>query len=274
MSKAETRNSTSPPSGNASTRLRRLQQEPPWVRWVLITLVTLVIGFLIVIPVAQVFAGALSEGVGTYVKNLVGDPDTRQAIGLTLTVVPIALAANVLFGISAAWAVSRFSFPGRTLLVALIDLPFAVSPVVAGLMFVLIFGLRGYLGEYLRNDGYAIMPYLVAFTATAATAVTWFAFGHQKVRRVKTLGWSRFIQTSSLVALFFILVWVQQYLRIWPEHKSLKMTFATPGLVLATAFVTCPFIARELIPVMDALGADEELAAISLGASGWQCFGM
>src|SRR5690606_17853010 len=107
-------------------------------------------------------------------ENLFLDPDTRHSILLTLTVVPIALVANVVFGVTAAWAVSRFQFPGRALLTALIDLPFSVSPVVAGLMFVLIFGLQGYLGPFLRRDGYSIMPYVVAFVAVMLWVLGYF----------------------------------------------------------------------------------------------------
>src|SRR5262249_14945126 len=131
--------------------------------------------------------------------------ETRHAIGLTLTVAPIAVAVNLVFGVAAAWAIARFRFPGRALLTTLIDLPFSVSPVVAGLIFVLIFGLQGYLGPWLR------------------------------------------------------------------EH-DIRIIFATPGLILVTSFVTLPFVARELIPVMEAIGAEEEVAAISLGANGWQMF--
>jgi len=152
-----------------------------------------------------VFVEAFAGGVGPYWQTLTHDEDTLAAIRLTLTVAPIAVATNLVFGLAAAWAIARFRFPGRTLLTALIDLPFSVSPVVAGLIFVLIFGLQGYLGPWLRAHDWRVI-------------------------------------------------------------------FATPGLVLATTFVTFPFIARELIPVMEAIGADEEIAAVSLGASGWQLF--
>jgi sulfate transport system permease protein len=195
------------PAGVTPGAVRKsLASEDHWlVRWTLITAAVSVIGVLIVIPVVHVFYQALSHGVGTYWNNLVGDPDTLHAIGLTLTVAPIAVAMNMVFGVSAAWAIARFQFPGRTALITLIDLPFSVSPVVAGLAFVLIFGLQGYLGPWLR------------------------------------------------------------------EH-NIKIIFALPGLVLATTFVTLPFVARELIPVMEAIGPDEELAAASLGANGWQTF--
>ena len=186
-------------------RIRYVREDPAWVRWSLTLAAMAVVAVLIVVPVVHVFAGALKDGFGVYWSNLFGDPDTRHSIRLTLTVVPVALAANVLFGVAAAWAIARFRFPGRTLLTALIDLPFSVSPVVAGLMFVLIFGLQGYLGPFLRAH-------------------------------------------------------------------DVKILFATPGLILATAFVTFPFVARELIPVMEAIGDEEETAAVSLGASGWQMF--
>jgi sulfate transport system permease protein len=180
-------------------------QDPFWVRWTLTLAAVAVVGVLIVIPVVHVFAGAFADGVGAYWRNLFADADTRHSILLTLTVVPGALVANIVFGLAAAWAIARFRFPGRTLLTAMIDLPFSVSPVVAGLMFVLIFGLQGYLGPFLQGHG-------------------------------------------------------------------VKILFATPGLILATAFVTFPFVARELIPVMEAMGDEEETAAVSLGASGWQMF--
>jgi sulfate transport system permease protein len=175
------------------------------VRWTLTLAAVAVIGVLVVVPVVHVFAQALAKGIGVYWDTLVADADTRHAIQLTLTVAPVAVALNLVFGVAAAWAIARFRFPGRTLLVTLIDLPFAVSPVVAGLMFVLLFGLQGYFGHWLRDHG-------------------------------------------------------------------LKVIFATPGLILATAFVTFPFVARELIPILEAVGPDEELAAVSLGAGGWQTF--
>src|SRR5215475_15636304 len=156
--------------------VRRAQQDPLWLRWGLTLFALSVVGVLVVIPVVNVFAVALSQGAGVYWKNLLGDPDTLHSIILTVAIVPVALAANVLFGLTSAWAISRFHFPGRTLLTALIDLPFAVSPVVAGLMFVLIFGLQGYLGPFLRSDGYAVMPYLVSFLAVVALVGGFYLF--------------------------------------------------------------------------------------------------
>jgi sulfate transport system permease protein len=255
--------------------VRRAQEDPAWVRWGLTAVALGTVTLLVVIPVLNVFVGALSEGLGPYFENLFGDADTRQAILLTLTVVPIALVANVIFGVAAAWAVSRFSFPGRTLLVAFIDLPFSVSPVVAGLMFVLIFGLQGYFGAFLRRDGYAVMPWLVGGVVTLMALGLYLLLRPSDARRRARGFWKLSPWLVSLVGgavVFTLLVLAQQALGVWPRHQSLKILFATPGLVLATAFVTFPFVARELIPVMDAVGSDEELAALSLGASGWQMF--
>ena len=164
-----------------------------------------VVGLLIVVPLASVFHGALATGLSGWWAALAHDPDTRHAIWLSLTVAPVAVAVNVVFGVAAAWLVARFRFPGRNLLVSLFDVPFSVSPVVAGLALVLIFGRQGLLGP--------------------------------------TLAW---------------LDW--------------KVIFAWPGLVLATTFVTLPLVVRELIPVLEATGSDEELAAVTLGANGWQVF--
>jgi sulfate ABC transporter permease protein CysW/sulfate ABC transporter permease protein CysT len=164
-----------------------------------------VVVFLILVPLVNVFAQAFSKGIVVYCQNLFLDPDTRHSIFLTLTIAPVAVAMNTLFGIAAAYTIARFQFPGRTLLTTLIDLPFSVSPVVAGLVFVLLFGLRTPLGNWLHSHGYQVI-------------------------------------------------------------------FAPPSMLLVTAFVTFPFVARELIPVLEALGAEEEIAARSLGASGWQMF--
>jgi sulfate/thiosulfate transport system permease protein len=254
-------------------KVRKAQQDPAWVRWGLTSLAVIVVGVLIVIPVINIFVEALREGFGVYWKNLIDDPDTRHSIILTLTVVPFALVANLVFGIAAAWAIARFNFPGRTLLTALIDLPFSVSPVVAGLMFVLIFGLQGYFGPFLRRDGYAIMPYLISFLAVAVFIPAFFLFrpASPKARHgLWKLPWLVVLGGSAVV--FGLVFFVQQYFEVWPRNQSLKIIFATPGLVLATAFVTFPFVARELIPIMEAVGPEEELAAVSLGANGWQMF--
>jgi sulfate/thiosulfate transport system permease protein len=248
-------------------------QDPAWVRWTLTLAAVAVVGVLIVIPVAQVFVGALADGLGAYWDNLFADPDTRHSILLTLTVVPLALGANLVFGVAAAWTIARFRFPGRTVLTALIDLPFSVSPVVAGLMFVLIFGLQGYLGPFLRRDGYAVMPYLFSLLGAGLFAVVFVLFRPTRPRPRGSL-WNHagLVGLLGSVAVFAVLVLAQQYFEVWPRDQSLKILFATPGLVLATAFVTFPFVARELIPVMEAIGDDEEMAAVSLGANGWQMF--
>jgi sulfate transport system permease protein len=257
----------------AGAPVRRAKEDPLWVRATLIGLALVVVAVLIVVPIVSVFAQALGDGVRAYFHNLFGDPDTRQSMLLTLTVVPIALVANVVFGIAAAWAIARFRFPGRTLLTALIDLPFSVSPVVAGLMFVLIFGLQGYLGPFLRRDGYAVLPYLVSLVAVGLFLLLYLLFRPTDSRR-RTGFWARpaLVVPLGSAVLFGLALGIQLALHLWPRGESLKIIFATPGLVLATTFVTLPFVARELIPVMEALGPDEEMAALSLGASGWRIF--
>lgn len=184
---------------------RRRLRDPSWVRIPLTLLALAVLGVLIVIPVVSVFANALADGFTDYVRHLLLDHETRHSILLTLLIAPLSVLANIIFGVAAAWAIARFRFPGRTLLITLLDLPFSISPVVAGLLFVLLFGRQGYLGS--------------------------------------TLHW-----------------------------LGMQILFSIPGLLLVTTFTTLPFVARELIPVMQALGPDEDLAAISLGASGWQMF--
>jgi len=179
--------------------------EPWWLRALLIALAVSAVVWLIVIPLVYVFWQALGQGIFVFWKNIWHDPDTRHAIWLTLTVAPLSVLLNTIFGIAAAWVITRFQFPGKSLLVTLLDLPFAISPVVAGLMFVLLFGMQGYFGPALREWG-------------------------------------------------------------------IRVIFAWPALLLATMFVTLPFVARELIPLMHALGSDEELAAVSLGANPWQMF--
>jgi sulfate transport system permease protein len=254
-------------------KVRKAQQDPAWVRWGLTLFALAVVGVLVVIPVVNIFAEALSQGVRVYWDNLFGDPDTRQSIILTLTVVPVALVANLIFGLAAAWSIAKFDFPGRTLLTALIDLPFSVSPVVAGLMFVLIFGLQGYLGPFLRRDGYSAMPYLISILGAGLFTLLFFLFRPTNAQVRRGL-WNHPWLTAVIgtPAVFGVLFFLQQYFHVWPRNQSLKIIFATPGLILATAFVTFPFVARELIPVMEAVGPDEELAAVSLGANGWQMF--
>jgi sulfate transport system permease protein len=265
-----------PPRPRAAAReaFENPRVDPRWVRWGLTSFAVLVVGVLVVVPVVNIFYEALKEGVRVYWDNLFADPDTRASILLTATVVPIALVANIVFGIAAAWAIARFKFPGRTLLTALIDLPFSVSPVVAGLMFVLIFGLQGYLGPFLRDDGYSIMPYLTSLLGVFVLIVLYFLFrpSNPAARRGVWRGPTWLVVPAGTVVLFALSVFIQKKLGVWPRNESLKIIFATPGLVLATAFVTFPFVARELIPIMEAVGADEELAALNLGANGWQMF--
>ncbi|SFD52010.1 sulfate ABC transporter permease subunit CysW [Paracidovorax konjaci] len=191
-----------------STRtVRRAQAgttEAAWVRWLLIGTALAFLLLFLVLPLAAVFTEALSKGFGAYL-NALREPDAWSAIRLTLITAAIAVPLNLVFGVAAAWAIAKYEFRGKAFLTTLVDLPFSVSPVVAGLVYVLMFGAHGWLGPWLA------------------------------------------------------------------EH-DIKIIFAIPGIVLATVFVTFPFIARELIPLMQAQGSDEEQAAIVLGASGWQTF--
>jgi sulfate transport system permease protein len=181
-----------------------LRTEPRAMRYVLIALAIAFLTIFVVLPLALVFAQAFSRGVGAYVAAL-GDPEAWSAIRLTLSVAAISVSLNLAFGLVAAWAVTKFEFRGKTLLISLIDLPFSVSPVISGLVFVLLFGAQGYFGPWLRDHGFQVL-------------------------------------------------------------------FALPGIALATTFVTFPFVARALIPLMQEQGTQEEEAALSLGASGFQTF--
>lgn len=183
---------------------REALAEPRWVRWSLIAIALGFLGLFLALPLATVFVEAFRRGTGVYLAAL-AEPDAAAAIRLTLLIACVAVPLNLVFGVAAAWAVAKFAFRGKQLLVTLIDLPFSVSPVVAGLVFVLLFGAQG-------------------------------AFGP------------------------------------WLQANDLKVIFAVPGIVLATVFVTVPFVARELIPLMQAQGNEEEQAALTLGASGWQMF--
>ena len=192
--------------------------EPRWVQLLLIGAALLfLLGFLL-LPLVLVFAEALGNGVQAFV-NAITETDALSAIKLTLLVTAIVVPLNLVFGIAAAWAVSKHEFRGKRLLVSLIDLPFAVSPVVAGLVFVLIFGAQGWAWPLIEQGWRFELPLLGAVTLQLP-----------------------------------------------------KIIYAVPGIVLATVFVTFPFIARELMPLMEQQGTDEELAALSLGASGWQTF--
>jgi sulfate transport system permease protein len=183
---------------------RRAIAEPAWVRRLLIGVALLFMFAFLILPLVVVFAEAFSQGVSAYFNSFT-NPDVWAAIKLTLLTAVIAVPLNTVFGIAAAWAIAKYQFTGRSLLLTLVDLPFAVSPVISGLIYVLIFGRQGWLGPWL--------------------------FAH-----------------------------------------NIRIIFAVPGLVLATVFVTFPFVARELIPLMESQGNDEEFAALTLGASGWQTF--
>jgi sulfate/thiosulfate transport system permease protein len=178
--------------------------EPRLVRWALTGIASAFLVFCLVIPLAAIFVQAFADGAQVYFAALT-EPEAVHALKLTALVLVIVLPLNATFGIAAAWAITRFEFPGKHLLITFIDLPFSVSPVISGLVFVLLFGAQGFFGPWLMSHDVAII-------------------------------------------------------------------FALPGIVLATLFVTTPFVARELIPLMQEQGADEELAAMSLGATGWQMF--
>ena len=188
----------------AGRRTLDARADPTWVRWLLICVSVCFLGLFIVLPLINVFTQAFSKGVEAYVAALT-DPDSLAAIRLTLLVAATSVALNILFGLTAAWAITKFEFRGKSLLITLIDLPFSVSPVVAGLVFVLLFGLQGVFGP-------------------------------------------------------------------WLAAHDIKIIFACPGIACATIFVTFPFVVRELIPLMQAQGTEEEEAALSLGASGLRTF--
>src|SRR6266480_430617 len=190
--------------GIASDKAAQATTEGAWVRWSLITVAVVFLAVFLFMPLAVVFTSALAKGVSVYFAAL-REPDALAAIRLTLIAAGIAVPMNLIFGVAAAWAIGKFEFVGKSFLVTLIDLPFSVSPVVSGLIYVLIFGLQGVLGP-------------------------------------------------------------------WLAAHDLKIIFAVPGIVLATVFITFPFVARELIPVMQATGTEQEQAALTLGANGWQTF--
>lgn len=213
---------------------RHTTRDPAWVRWLLTSIALLFLAGFLAVPLAAVFAEALRKGVGAYFAAF-KDPDALAALRLTLVTAAIAVPANLVFGVAAAWSIAKFNFPGKSILITLIDLPFAVSPVISGLIFVLVFGLHGWFPPAAQE----------AFFAPLVPAAQWLA-------GVPGLGW-----------LFGDLAG-------WLANP--RIIFAVPGIVLATIFVTFPFVARELIPLMQAQGADEEYAAVTLGASGWQIF--
>lgn len=186
------------------TKKRVSTTEAPWVRYTLIGIALVFLLLFLVLPLAAVFTEALRKGLGAYLEGL-KEPDAWSAIKLTLLTAAIAVPLNLVFGVAAAWCIAKYEFRGKAFLTTLVDLPFSVSPVVAGLIYVLVFGAQGWLGP-------------------------------------------------------------------WLAAHDIKIIFAVPGIVLATIFVTFPFIARELIPLMQAQGNEEEQAAIVLGATGWQTF--
>jgi sulfate transport system permease protein len=192
------------PATTAPRAVTRATGEAPLVRWALIGVALLFLAVVLVLPLALVFTQAFAKGLDTYWRA-VTEPDALAAARLTLLVAVIAVPINVGFGIAAAWCISKFEFPGRSVLVTLIDLPFAVSPVISGMIFVLLFGAHGWFGS-------------------------------------------------------------------WLVEHDIKVIFAVPGIVLATTFITAPFVARELIPLMQEQGPEEEEAAMVLGAGGWQTF--
>ncbi len=201
------------------TRLRTPNEDArPWAARTLALVAFVFLGVFLVLPLTAVFVEAFRKGAQAYFASF-RDGDALAAIRLTLLAAGIAVPLNLVFGLAASWAIAKFQFRGKSLLITLIDLPFAVSPVISGLIYVLVFGAQGWYGQWLS-----------AHEGSTNTVVAWLV-----------------------------------------EHP-LKIVFAVPGIVLATVFVTFPFIARELIPLMQAQGSDEELAAISLGASGWQTF--
>ncbi|MCC6736282.1 MAG: sulfate ABC transporter permease subunit CysW [Bauldia sp.] len=185
-------------------RQRSAVTEPVWVRTILIVVAVGFVGLFLLLPLVFVFVQAFSMGFGEYFEQL-SEPYAQSAIRLTLLVTAIAVPANLVFGIAASWAIAKFEFKGKAFLITLIDLPFSVSPVIAGLVYVLLFGAQGYFGP-------------------------------------------------------------------WLEANDIQIIFAVPGIVLATIFVTFPFVARELIPLMQEQGTGDEEAALSLGASGFKTF--
>lgn len=192
------------PATTAPRAITRATGESRVVRWTLTGVALAFLGLTLVLPLVLVFVQALAKGLPAY-WEAIREPDALSAARLTLLIASIAVPVNLIFGVAAAWCISKFEFPGKQLLVTLIDLPFAVSPVISGMIFVLLFGAHGWFGP-------------------------------------------------------------------WLDAHDIKIIFAVPGMVLATTFVTAPFIARELIPLMQEQGTEEEEAAIVLGAGGWQTF--
>jgi len=190
--------------GNKSGKTHTAARDPLWLKVLLTAISVAFVGLFLVLPLVVVFVEALRRGLMPYFQSF-GEPGALEAIRLTLLVAAISVPLNLAFGIAASWAIAKFDFLGKSLLVTLIDLPFAVPPVIAGMIYILVFGRQGWFGP-------------------------------------------------------------------WLKAHDIDIVFAVPGMILATIFVTFPFVARELIPLMQEQGADEEQAALSLGASGWQTF--
>ncbi|HEX7858885.1 MAG TPA: sulfate ABC transporter permease subunit CysW [Verrucomicrobiae bacterium] len=188
----------------STAKSQRGSEESTFTKWVLVSIALLFVGVFLLLPLINVFYQAFSKGWALYKESLI-DPNTIAAIKLTLFIAAVSVPLNLIFGLAASWAIAKFEFRGKAFLITLIDLPFAVSPVVAGLMFVVLFGREGFFGE-------------------------------------------------------------------WLDARDIKIIFAWPGMTLATIFITFPFVARELIPVMQATGSEQEQAALTLGASGWKTF--
>ena len=197
---------TLPATGHSelATHWRRATEEPAWVRWILIGVALSFLALFLLLPLAVVLYGAFEQGIQVW-WAAVNEPDALAAIRLSLLVVVIVVPINLVFGVAAAWAIARFEFPGKPILISLIDMPFAISPVVVGLIFVILFGSQGWLGP-------------------------------------------------------------------WLSAHDMRIIFAVPGIVIVIAFGTMPFIARELIPLMQQQGKEEEEASLTLGASGWKTF--
>ena len=221
-------------SSRAARPARAATIDPLWVRWTLTAIGLGFLAFFLVIPLVSIFAEGLRRGWEVYFGAF-KDSDNLHALKLTVIVAAIVVPLNIVFGVAAAWAIAKFQFRGKSILITLIDLPFAVSPVIAGLIFVLVFSIHGWVPP----DNMQVV------LAPIAKLLGWLA-------SIPGLGW------------FF------GGLAEWTAAP--KIIFALPGIVLATLFVTFPFVARELIQLMQAQGADEEYAAVTLGANGWQTF--
>ena len=243
-----------------------IRQDPWYVRVPLILFCVVFLGIMVVGPLVNVFVQGFELGLGV-VYQAISHPHAQHALKLTLITTVCAVLLNVTFGLAAAWAIARFRFSGKSVLTSLIDLPFSVSPVISGLIFALLFGAHGFIGPL------QLGPWQQRFANAFLSGLIGLVLGwvHANVR----IGGRPLVYflpatvTGLLLVLFFALLGFIQ-----PVESVLRIDiiFALPGIVLATTFVTFPFIARELIPVMEALGPEEEEAARTLGASGWQMF--